>query len=125
MSTITDIGDALRAEPRSYAEMPAEWQAALTSAMRPDRLHGFDGQQANWIYSWLLQVTTEQLADLQALHPHQYAAREATDGTLYLSAALLTDALDGRRLSAAEPILTGLTLRHDSVVNFPEPISEI
>ena len=119
MSTITDIGDALRAEPRSYAEMPAEWQDALTSAMRPDKVHGFSQQQSAWIYSWLLEVTPAQLADLQALHPRQYAAREAKYGTIYLSAALLTDALDGRRLSAAESILTSLTLRHESVVEFP------
>ena len=121
MSTITDIGDALRAEPISYADMPSEWQTALVSAMRPDRLHGFDGQQADWIYSWLLEVTPEQLADLQALHPRQYVAREATDGTLYLSAALLTDAIEGRSLSAAMPILGTLTLRYVDAVEFPPP----
>ena len=115
----------MRATPRSYAEMPAEWQAALTGAMRPDRLHGFSDQQAAWIYGWLMEVTAEQLADLQALHPRQYAAREATDGKLYLSADLLTDALDGRSLSAAAPILTSLTLYHTTSVTFPAPESEI
>lgn len=114
----------MRATPRSYAEMPAEWQTALTGAMRPHRLHGFSEQQSAWIYGWLMEVTADKLADLQSLHPRQYAAREATDGKLYLSAAPLTDAVDGRSLSAALPILANLTLRHDTAVTFPEPATD-
>ena len=121
MSTITDIGDALRAEPMPLADFPQAWIDALIEALRPDPIHGFSGQQAAWIYAWLLEVTADQLAELQDLHPRQYAAREATDGTLYLSAALLTDAVDGRSLSAALPILANLTLRHSTAVTFPEP----
>lgn len=121
MSTITDIGDALRAEPRSYSEMPAEWREALEAGILPDRIHGFAKQQADWIYGWYLEVTAEQLAELQALNPRQYAAREAVDGTLYLSAALLTDAVRGGRLSAALPILSTLTLHYATTVTFPEP----
>ena len=124
MSTVTQIGDALRANPRPYADIGAEDKAVLTQAMRPDRLHGFNGQQAAWIYSWLLEVTAEQLAELQALHPRQYAAREATDGKLYLSAALLTDAIDGRSLSAALLILESLTLVYADTIEFPEPLYE-
>ena len=121
---ILAIGDALRAEPTTYASMPTEWQDTLASAMRPHPVHGFDKQQAAWIYSWVLQVTPEQLADLQALHPRQYAAREDTSGKLYLSAALLTDAMEGRRLATAAPILTALTLYHIADLEWPAPTTE-
>ena len=116
---ILAIGDALRAEPTTYAAMPTEWQDTLTTAMRPHPVHGFDPQQAAWIYSWVLKVTPAQLAQLQALHPRQYAAREDIDGKLYLSAALLTDAMEGRRLAAAAPILTALTLYHIADLDWP------
>ena len=121
---ILAIGDALRAEPTTYAAMPTEWQDALTAAMRPHKLHGFDGQQRAWIYSWLLEVTAEQLETLQSLHSNQYTARESTDGKLYLSAALLTDALDGRRLHEAADMLTSLTLVWHEVPTFPVPEEE-
>ena len=121
---ILAIGDALRAEPTNYVDMPTEWQDALTNAMRPDAVHGFTQQQAAWIYSWVLKVTPAQLTQLQALHPRQYVAREDIDGKRYLSAALLTDAMEGRRLAAAAPILTALTLYHIADLDWPAPTTE-
>jgi hypothetical protein len=121
MSTIIEIGDALRANPKSWKQLHYTKRNSLIEALRPNRLHGFDGQQAAWIYSWVLLVTPDQLAELQSLHPRQYAGREDKDGKLYLSAALLTDALEGRRLSAAEPILTSLTMYHVADLEWPEP----
>lgn len=120
MKPLTKMGNTLRANPRSYVAMPTKSRREMAVTMRPDRIHGFDVQQAEWIYSWFLEVTSRQLETLQEIHPRQYAAREAIDGTLYLSAALLTDAVDGRRLRAAESILTGLTMRHISDLEFPE-----
>ena len=121
MSTITDIGDALRAEPMPLADFPKAWIDALIEALRTDGLHGFSKEQSDWIYGWLLEVTPNQLAELQAIHQRQYTGREATNGKLYLSAALLTDAWDGRSLSAAFPILSSLTWRHKTAVSFPKP----
>ena len=120
-NVITDIGDDLRNNPRPYSDLSDEAKEVLMNAMRPHPLHGFDGQQRAWIYSWLLGVTAEQLETLQSLHANQYTARESTDGNLYLSAALLTDALDGRRLHEAADILTSLTLVWHEVPTFPEP----
>ena len=124
MSTITDIGDALRAEPMPLADFPQAWIDALIEALRPDPIRGFSEQQSAWIYAWYLEVTPDKLAELQALHPRQYAARKGTDGKLYLSAALLTDAVNGRSLSAALPILANLKLRHDTAVTFPKPATD-
>lgn len=120
-NVITEIGDSLRETPRPYSDLSDEAKEVLMTAMRPHKLHGFDGQQRAWIYSWLLEVSPEQLESLQALHSNQYTARKSMDGKLYLSAALLTDTLDGRRLHASKEILTNLTLVWHEVPTFPKP----
>ena len=118
------IGDHLREAPRSWRQLHWTRRNTLIEALRPHPITGFDPIQYGWLSGWLLEITPEQLATLQANTPNQYVPIKATDGTLYLSASLLTDALDGRRLSADLPILDTLPMIDRSTITFPEPETE-
>jgi hypothetical protein len=81
----------------------------------------FTDDQRFWLGKWVLPVTPEQVSDLNALMPphNVIAPREAEDGSLWVNSDLLSDALDGGRLSALLPILETLPLTYAPGIVWP------
>ena len=119
---IQAFGDHLRAVPTTWHEIDPLAKLTLLDAMMPDPITGFCDHARAWLYSWWLPCGDADLALLNTLG--NYAGRRDVDGTLYLSAALLTDAVHGRRLAAALPMLETKVLTHDSAITWPEPEPE-
>ena len=127
--------------------MTDEQQAALMEAAAPlietptawrdlsDELRGlfmllfpapsFTAAQRFWVARWWLPVTSEQLAALNEAAPSntRIAAATALDGNRYVSCDLLSDAINGRRLSSLLPVLETLPLTYLPPEAWPEPES--
>ena len=122
IAQIQAFGDHLRSVPTTWHEIEPLTKLTLLEAMMPDPLTGFCEQAREWLYSWWLPCG---VSDVQLLNTiGNYSAREDVDGTLYLSAALLTDAVMGRRLDAALPMLESKVLTHESAITWPQPETE-
>lgn len=122
---IIAIGDSLRANPRSYADLQPQERELLHAALRPHRITGWHSQQYHWINLWWLGCTAQQVEQLESIQQNQFLARTDDHGKLYLRAAVLTDAVEGRRLAAALPILETMVLWHTDDLDWPEEISEL
>lgn len=87
----------------------------------------FGSLQRHFIGLWVLPVTPEQVEDMNGLMPPNsvIAPRAAADGRLFVGADLLSDALDGKRLSSLLPILETLPLTYVEIISFPEPEIEL
>lgn len=106
--------------PLPWSELSPEQQVAFRLLM-PDP--SFTDEQRFWLGQWVLAVETQQVEALNALMPpnNVIAPREAEDGSLYVGADLLSDALDGRRLAALLPTLETLPLTFAETIVWPEP----
>jgi hypothetical protein len=124
---LTAIGDSLKAQPAAWQDLPVELQAALTEYFdtRP-----FTDEIRRWLSKWVMgPVSDEQKQEIETLYADakpvtSWQGRIAADGKRYYGADLLTDALDGRRLSALLPALQGLTLRDVDSIVWPKPQPE-
>lgn len=105
--------------PLPWTDLSPEQQAAFRLLM-PDP--AFDDTQRFYLGLWAFPVTTEQVDALNNLMPahHVIAPRAAESGALFIGADLLSDALDGRRLSALLPILETLPLTYAPGIVWPE-----
>ena len=108
----------LVAHPLPWADLSPEQQGAFRLLM-PDP--AFDDIQRHYLGLWVLPVTSQQVDDLNALMPANsgIAPRAAEDGTLWIGADLLSDALDGRRLSPLLPMLETLPLPYAETITWP------
>ena len=122
IAQIQAFGDHLREVPTTWHEIEPLTKLTLLDAMMPDPITGFCDQARQWLYSWWLPCGDADLALLNTLG--NYAGRRDVDGVLYLSAALLTDAVIGRRLADALPMLESKVLTHESAITWPEPETE-
>jgi len=121
--SIEATGDYIRANPQPFADLPAQVQAGIVAFFEPGAEQGFNADQSVFLRRWWLVCQTDTEAAINAL-PHSTKVKAVTDadGRTLLSADLLSDALNGRRLADALPLLQGLTLVCDPA--FPEPRPE-
>jgi hypothetical protein len=124
LPTLDEMGDILRQNPASFAQLPQEWQDYLTVAMRGNP--SFSEKQLHWFRIWWLPVTQEQIDELNELCPEnmRITGRLALDGKLYIGAYLLTDAADGGQLAPLRPILENLILTWREPEDWPQPEGE-
>jgi hypothetical protein len=124
LPTLDQMGDILRENPASFAQLPQEWQDYLTVAMRGNP--SFTPEQEHWFARWWLPVTEETVAELNELTPEnfQISPRLATDNVLYVGAYLLTDAVDGGPFAPMRSMLENLTLTWREPEDWPQPEAE-
>lgn len=103
--------------PLPWSSLSPEQQDAFRLLMPAP---SFDADQRFYLSLWWLPVTPEQLDQLNALTPpHMVIQAREAEGQLYIGADLLSDALDGRRLSALLPILETLPLNYRPPETWP------
>ena len=118
--TIVAIGDALRANPMSWDQIPEEMKQTVIAIMKPRP--SFSSEQRDFLARWWLQVNDEQLEAINAtMPPHTVCApRLDINGNKWLNADLFTDAVEENgRLSGALPLLLGLQLHYLTEENWP------
>jgi hypothetical protein len=83
----------------------------------------FSDEQRYWLQFWWLPVTNEIVDQLNALCPPmtQVSTRVDVEGNQFIPASLLSDAVDGRRLSMLLPILQLLPLAYKAEEDWPIP----
>lgn len=112
INAVTAVGDSLRADPRPWNELTAFETAVLKGGLLPRPC--FSDDQRAYLQLWWLEATAAQITALNKLCPPdtQITGRDGGDGKLYLSADLLSDALEGGRLKDLLPPLSTLTLAY-------------
>lgn len=123
MDLMVELSAPLVENPLSWLGLSPNQQNAFRFLM-PDP--SFDDTQRHYLGLWMLEISPEQLDDANALMPPNSVIfpRVAEDERLFVGADLLSDALDGRRLSALLPILETLPLTYVDTITFPEPETE-
>jgi len=124
LPTLDEMGDILRQNPASFAQLPQEWQDYLTVAMRGNP--SFSDEQLHWFSRWWLPTSEEQIEQLNDLCPTnmKIAGRMGLDDTLYIGAYLLTDAAGGGLLAPLRTVLETLTLIWKEPEDWPQPEAE-
>ncbi len=120
IAIITAVGDALRSNPVSWEQVDEEQKNIVIEIMRPRP--SFTPEQRGFLNHWWLQVTDEQLAEINATLPPNTVCdpRLDGDGNKWLSADLFTDAVhDGSRLNAVLPLLLSLPLHYHEDSHWP------
>lgn len=120
---LVSVGDSIRANPRSYSELEDQEKQILESLLIPDS--SFDSTQRYFLGKWFLETPDEAQQELTGLWPQgsKYPTREL-NGKQYLSSDLLSDALNGRRLTSMLPILETLVLVYIEPEEWPQPETE-
>lgn len=106
--TLTEVGDALRATPMRWQDIPADYRTVAEQALLPDP--AFADDQRYWFARWWLACTQADVAAINALLPAdtQVAAVNVA-GQLYLGSDLLTDSLQpGQMYYPAQAVIQGL-----------------
>jgi hypothetical protein len=122
IETITAIGDALRSQSMSWNQIPEGMKGTVIEIMRPRPF--FSSEQRAFLDHWWLAVDEEELEEINAAMPpgHLCDPRIDTDGGMWLSADLFTDAVDGgSRLNAILPLLLELPLHYHEDDFWPPP----
>lgn len=108
--TLTEIGDALRASPCAWRDIPASYRAVVEASLLP-QAEGFVDDQRYWFARWWLACAQEDVDAINAALPTEVrVAPVAVDGSLYLGSDLLTDSMQpGQMYYPAQEIIQGLT----------------
>jgi hypothetical protein len=108
---LIDASAPLVENPTSWNDLPEEAKQ-LFLLLLPEP--SFTEAQSYWIRFWWLPVTQETLEQLNALAPANtlLTGREDSDGNLWVSCDLLTDAFNDGRLAAMYPILATLPITY-------------
>lgn len=82
----------------------------------------FQPIQREYLSRWWLLINDSQLTEINSLCPNDtlLTARTQTGGIKYVCADLLSDALNGGRLSELLPVLRALTLTHFLPAEWPD-----
>lgn len=90
--TLTEVGDALRATPTAWRDIPDAYRAVAEAALLPDP--AFVEDQRYWFARWWLACTQSDVDAINAALPAnvQVSALE-WEGGLYLGSDLLTDSM--------------------------------
>lgn len=117
------IGDALRANPMTWNEIPAETRETVIALMQPS-VTGFTPEQATFLNWWWMKVDTARLNQINANMPPNNVVAPRVDGVgdEFISADLFSDAvLPDSRLEPVLPMLLDLTLRYLPANYWPAP----
>lgn len=104
LSQLEAVEAYLAANPQSVSQLDDATFALCKSLLMPSPV--FSEVQRGFVQRWFLRVTSDQASELESLWPagSQYPPREHEE-KLLLSIDLLSDALDGGRLSSMLHIL--------------------
>lgn len=108
------IGDALRANPMTWNEIPAETKDTVIALMQPG-VTGFTPEQRTFLNWWWMKVDSVRLSQINASMPPHTVCAPRIDGVGdgFISADLFSDAvLPDSRLYDVLPLLLDLTLRY-------------
>lgn len=108
------IGDALRAQPMSWNQIPEDTKQTVIALMQPAAT-GFTPEQATFLNWWWMKVDAVRLAQINSsLPPHTVCEPRIDDvGDGFISADLFSDAvLPDSRLEPILPQLLDLTLQY-------------
>lgn len=106
--TLTEVGDALRATPTRWSDIPESYRAVAEEALLPNP--AFVEEQRYWLDRWWLACTQADVDAINAVLPQgvQVSPIEHA-GSLYLGSDLLTDSMQpGQTYYAAQAIVQGL-----------------
>lgn len=120
IQTIIDIGDALRAQPMSWDQIPPETKETVISIMRPNP--SFIPEQRDFLSRWWMQVDDDSLNVInQSLPSHTVCSpRLDVNGDKWLCADLFTDAVEeSGRLRSLLPLLLSLQLHYKTTEDWP------
>jgi hypothetical protein len=119
-AAVIAVGDAIRANPRSWSALSDYERAVLTGALMPNP--SFHEAQTAYLARWWMPISDEQVAALNAAMPthRQVAPRAGADGLKYVCADLLSDSLNNGPIAAALPILSELVLTYCLDSHWPE-----
>lgn len=108
MTTLTQVGDALRAHPCAWRDIPPAYQAIAQAALMPSG--AFTAEQRHWFARWWLACTQADVDAANALLPTSTQVAGIEIGrALYLGSDLLTDAINpASAYHAALPVLEAL-----------------
>lgn len=117
------IAYLVEVEPTAFSELTPEQEDAFRLLMP---LPKFDADQRHFLARLWLQVTSEQIDDINASMPagRRVSGVAYDEEQLFLGADLLTDALDGRSLSSILHIIETLPLTYIKPEKWPQPDSE-
>lgn len=92
MTALTDVGDAIRATPIAWRDIPQDQRAVAAASLLP--ADGFTDEQRYFLKRWWLACTQSDVDAMNALLPAsvQVSPIEVA-GVLYVCGDLLTDAL--------------------------------
>lgn len=108
------IGDALRAQPMSWNEIPEETKSVVIGLMQPGAT-GFTPEQRTFLDWWWMKVDEARLSQINAnMPPHNIVSpRIDGQGDGFICADLFSDAvLPDSRLASVLPLLLDLTLQY-------------
>lgn len=120
------LGDYLRANPQSFAELAPQHRAMVESMVTPNPQ--FSDWQKTQVRQWKLLAPSQEAVDdanaaLEAAgRPHRIAPRVASNGDLLLESDLLSDRLGN--YSPIQTFLESLTLVNRPESDFPQPEDE-
>ena len=88
------IGDALRAEPMSWNDIPEQMKATVIAMMQPGTT-GFTPEQRQFLNWWWMEVDDEKLEAINDKMPPNSVISPRLDdfGNKYICADLFTDAV--------------------------------
>lgn len=119
------LGDYLRANPQSFAQLSPENRAMVEAMLTPNP--NFTEWQKVQVRQWKLLAPSQEAVDIanEALEdsgrPHRIMPRTATNGDLLLESDLLSDR-EGN-YAPIQTFLEGLTLVSRPETDFPQPES--
>lgn len=111
--TLTEIGDALRANPMCWRDVPDEMKTVVRDALLPRG--AFTDEQRSFLSLWFLSVTPEDVTAINAALPDgtRVSPIALNDGSLALGSDLLSDDdTTSATYAPARSILETLTLRY-------------
>ena len=123
--TIIAIGDALRANPMSWNQIPDDMKQTVINIMRP--APSFSQEQRDFLSRWWMEVNNDSLAAINALlPPHTVCSpRLDADGNQWINCDMFTDAVeDGGRLARVLPNLLELQLNYFTSDYWPVEVVE-
>ena len=112
MTTLTEVGDALRAQPMAWRDIPQAYREIAQAALLPKP--AFTDEQRYWFARWWLACTPADVDAINAALPPtvQVAAMER-DGALFIGSDLLTDSLvPGGTYYPAQALIQALVCRY-------------
>ena len=120
IAAVTAAGDSLRADPRPWSELTAFETAVLKGGLLPHP--SFSDDQRNYLQLWWLEATPSQITAINKLCPPDtdITGRDGGDGKLYLSADILSDALEEGRLKNLLSVISKLTLVYKLAEDWPK-----